>query len=504
MRYLVTAQEMKQYDKNTIEYLGIPGPVLMERAALAAEDFLKERFDAVKERTKVLIFAGMGNNGGDGLALARLLAADGYTVAVRLVGNPEKATEQWKSQWQTLQHFPGKTDSNTQADEYNVIVDALFGVGLSRPVEGIYAEAVEEMNVAEGFKLALDVPSGICSDTGRVLGCAFLADATITFGFCKRGLVMYPGTDYAGQVHIANVGIGPESFLGQSPEMYTYDSCEQHLPDRTSSGNKGTFGKALLVAGSNGMAGAAILAARAAYRTGAGMVKVITAEENRQILQQGIPEALYGSCRQLSESMEWADVIAVGPGIGREEQALECLKKVVEKSRKPLVMDADALNLLAEENGKELAEKLRTQGAEGRIIILTPHVGELSRLLAKTIPECKKELPECGRELAERFHGVAVAKDARTIVCKEQGEFYLNTTGNSGMATAGSGDVLTGVILGLLAQGMNAIDAAVNGVYLHGRAGELAAKLHTEYGVMAGDIADCLMKDYDEKESVKK
>ena len=236
MRYLVTAQEMKQYDKNTIEYLGIPGPVLMERAALAAEDFLKERFDAVKERTKVLIFAGMGNNGGDGLALARLLAADGYTVAVRLVGDPEKATEQWKSQWQTLQHFPVKTDSNTQADEYNVIVDALFGVGLSRPVEGIYAEAVEEMNVAEGFKLALDVPSGICSDTGRVLGCAFLADATITFGFCKRGLVMYPGTDYAGQVHIANVGIGPESFLGRSPEMYTYDSCEQHLPDRTSSG----------------------------------------------------------------------------------------------------------------------------------------------------------------------------------------------------------------------------------------------------------------------------
>ena len=282
MRYLVTAQEMKQYDKNTIEYLGIPGPVLMERAALAAEDFLKERFDAVKERTKVLIFAGMGNNGGDGLALARLLAADGYTVSVRLVGDPEKATEQWKSQWQTLQHFPVKTDSNTQADEYNVIVDALFGVGLSRPVEGIYAEAVEEMNVAEGFKLALDVPSGICSDTGRVLGCAFLADATITFGFCKRGLVMYPGTDYAGQVHIANVGIGPESFLGQSPEMYTYDSCEQHLPDRTSSGNKGTFGKALLVAG---------------------MVKVITADLTAgnsgsfvRILQTAVREHGMGGC----------------------------------------------------------------------------------------------------------------------------------------------------------------------------------------------------------------
>ncbi len=504
MRYLVTAQEMKQYDKNTIEYLGIPGPVLMERAALAAEDFLKERFDAVKERTKVLIFAGMGNNGGDGLALARLLAADGYTVAVRCVGDTAKATEQWKSQWQTLQHFPVKTDSNVRTDEYNVIVDAVFGVGLSRPVEGIYAEAVEAMNAAEGFKLALDVPSGICSDTGRVLGCAFLADATVTFGFCKRGLVMYPGADHAGQVRIAGVGIGPESFLEQSPKMYTYERGERHLPDRSTSGNKGTFGKALLVAGSNGMAGAAILAARAAYRTGAGMVKVITAEENRQILQQGIPEALYGSCRQLSESLEWADVIAIGPGIGREEQALECLKKVVRKSRKPLVLDADALNLLAEENGKALAEELRVQGAEGRVIVLTPHVGELSRLLARTIAECKQDLPGCGRELAERFHGVAVAKDARTVVCREQGEIYLNTTGNSGMATAGSGDVLSGVILGLLAQGTDAFHAAANGVYLHGMAGDMAAGLHTEYGVMAGDIADCLMKDYDEKESVKK
>ena len=504
MKYLVTAQEMKQYDKNTIEYLGIPGPVLMERAALAAEDLLKERFDAVKERTKVLIFAGMGNNGGDGLALARLLAADGYTVAVRLVGDPAKSTEQWKGQWQTLQHFPVKTDSNTQTDEYNVIVDALFGVGLSRPVEGIYQDAVEEMNAGKGFKVALDVPSGICSDTGRVLGCAFHADATITFGFCKRGLVMYPGADYAGEVRIANVGIGPESFCGQSPEMYTYEGNERHLPDRITSGNKGTFGKALLVAGSNGMAGAAILAARAAYRTGAGMVKVITAEENRQILQQGIPEALYGSWRQLSESLEWADVIAIGPGIGKEEQALECLKKVVRKSRKPLVLDADALNLLAETNGKPLAEELRTQGAEGRVIILTPHVGELSRLLEHSIPECKQALPACTRVLAERFHGVAVAKDARTVVCKEQGEYYLNTTGNNGMATAGSGDVLAGVILGLLAQGMEALTAAVNGVYLHGRAGDLAAKLYTEYGVMAGDIADCLMKDFDEKESVKK
>lgn len=499
MKYLVTAQEMKQYDKNTIEYLGIPGPVLMERAALAAEDFLKERFDAVKERTKVLIFAGMGNNGGDGLALARLLAADGYAVAVKCVGDMQRATKQWKSQWQTLQHFPVKTDSNIAVDEYNVIVDALFGVGLSRPVEGNYADAVKEMNKAEGFKLALDVPSGICSDTGRVLGCAFLADVTVTFGFCKRGLVLYPGAEYAGEVRTANVGIGQESFLGQEPEMYTYEKGSVQLLKRNAAGNKGTFGKALLVAGSNGMAGAAILAAKAAYRTGAGMVKVITAEENRQIIQQGIPEALYGSCRQLTESLDWADVIAIGPGIGREEQALQCLKTVVERSRKPLVLDADALNLLAEESGRMLAEELRAQGAEGRVILLTPHVGELSRLLKRTTSECKDDLPACAKILAKRFHAVAVAKDARTVVCKEQGACYLNTTGNSGMATAGSGDVLTGVILGLLAQGMDAPEAATCGVYLHGMAGDLAAGLHTEYGVMAGDIAECLIKNQNKK-----
>ena len=163
-----------------------------------------------------------------------------------------------------------------------------------------------------------------------------------------------------------------------------------------------------------------------------------------------------------------------------------------------MVLDADALNLLAEDNMKMLSEQLREQGSEGRTIILTPHVGELSRLLSCSIPECKENLPGCARALAEQFHGVAVAKDARSIVCKEQGEFYLNTTGNSGMATAGSGDVLTGVITGLLAQGMEAFPAAVNGVYLHGLAGELAAKRYTEYGVMAGDIADCLMRDYNE------
>ena len=182
--------------------------------------------------------------------------------------------------------------------------------------------------MAEGFKLALDVPSGICSDTGGCLVVLSWQMQQLLLVSAREAFVMYPGTDYAGQVHIANVGIRTGELSGQSPEMYTYDSCEQHLPDRTSSGNKGNLRQSF-AGGREQRHGrkAAILAARAAYRTGAGMVKVITAEENRQILQQGIPEALYGSCRQLSESMEWADVIAIGPGIGREEQARECLKK---------------------------------------------------------------------------------------------------------------------------------------------------------------------------------
>ncbi len=294
MKYLVTAKEMKRYDENTIEKIGIPAMVLMERAALAAFRTLEKRFlpEIMKGRT-VLVLAGMGNNGGDGLALARLLSEAGCKVDVWCLGDEIKASEQWKCQRNILRNYPLRISSKPIREEYNILIDALFGVGLSREVRGSSREAVEYFNRASGFKLALDVPSGVCSDTGRVLGCAVRADMTVTFAFEKRGLRLFPGCEYAGEVVAADIGIGERAFMGQEPQMFYYDKEPiKLLPSRCSDGNKGSFGKVLLIAGSAKIAGAAVLAARGAYRIGTGMVKVISPKDNRVIIHQAVPEAL--------------------------------------------------------------------------------------------------------------------------------------------------------------------------------------------------------------------
>lgn len=372
--------------------------------------------------------------------------------------------------------------------EYALLVDALFGVGLSRAVEGIYAQAIDTFNSLAGWKLSLDMPSGIDTDTGRVLGHAVRADATVTFGFCKRGLALYPGCEYAGETTVADIGISERSFFGRQPRMYAYEGDPRaFLPRRDGGGNKGTFGKALLIAGSRNMAGAAVLAARAAYRAGAGMVKVITCAENRVIVQQAVPEALLGTSEDLETGLDWADVIAIGPGLGKSDEACRCLKQVIEGSGKPLLIDADGLNLLAGSQG--LRRSLAAQGLAGRPILLTPHVGELARLSGKTIEVCKEDLPAAGGELAASLGAIVVAKDARTCVCKEGCGVCVNLSGNSGMATAGSGDVLAGIITAFLAQGMEAYQAACAGVYVHGCAGDGVSGRIGEHACMAGDIA---------------
>ena len=487
--YLVTASEMRQYDNNTIERIGIPACVLMERAALAAVHKIEAYCRDKKTGRQVLIMAGMGNNGGDGLAVGRILTERGYRVEVWCVGNAEKASGQWEQQKKILEHYPVEWSEKPKTQSYDVLVDALFGVGLSRKVEGCFAEAVGLFGTMEGWKLALDVPSGIDSDTGQICGCAVQADQTVTFGFCKRGLVLYPGCEYAGEVETVDIGISEESFFGRKPEMYAYVGLvPELLPKRKKDGNKGTFGKVLLVAGSENMAGAAVLAAKAAYRMGAGMVKVITPAQNRTILQETVPEALYGTMENMKEGMEWADVIAIGPGLGKGAAALEALSEVILESDKSLLIDADGLNLLAEQ--PSLRESLAAQGKKGRNVILTPHVGELSRLMGRTIGDCKQNVALCGIELAAELHAVVAAKDARTMVCGEGHPVCVNLSGNHGMATAGSGDVLAGIIGALLAQGLNAFEAASLGVYIHGMAGDAVTEKIGAYSCMAGDIAE--------------
>ena len=498
IQHLVTAEEMRRYERNTIEKIGIPALVLMERAALQSLHTVNSCLcdQEYGERT-ALILSGVGNNGGDGLALARLLCDYHecditYKVEVWVVGDPERATSEWKHQREILRNYPVEFCTKPSHREYTVMIDALFGVGLSREITGEHRRAVELFHEMKGRKVALDLPSGVDADSGRIWGCAPKVDLTVTFGFCKRGLMLYPGCEYAGKVLAVDIGITERSFLGGGPDMFFCDeeTPANLLPERKKDGNKGTFGKVLLVAGSYNMAGAAVLAAKAAYRTGAGMVKVITPPENRVILQTTVPEALLGTLEDLEKSLEWADVIALGPGMGKEKDALDCLEKALRFSVNPLLVDADGLNLLAEH--PQFMELMASQGLSGRSFVLTPHVGELSRLTGETIDKLKENLPAWGRKLAKQLHAVVVAKDARTFICCEDQPIGININGNSGMATAGTGDVLAGVIVGMLAQGKEPFQAAVAGVRLHGIAGDCAAGAHGEHGCMAGDLAAIL------------
>lgn len=492
MKYVVTAEEMREYDKNTIESIGIPAMVLMERAALAAYHVAIEYLqDKQKDSVKALVIAGMGNNGADGLALARLLCEYGIHTSVLCIGNRAKASAQWKHQFSILNHYPIEFCNEVPQKEYTIVIDALFGVGLSREIEGAYKEAVTYINKSQGYKISLDIPSGICSDSGCVLGCAVKADVTVTFGFAKRGILLYPGCKYAGEVITADIGIGKEAFLEKKPGMFYYDEIsEALLPRRAPAGNKGTFGKVLLIAGSMNMAGAALLAAKGAYRVGTGMVKVLSSTENREIIQKSLPDAMFGTYDELHNALKWADIVAIGPGLSQSDEAKRVLYKTITESLLPIIIDADGLNILAQDS--VLQDILSKQGAEGRKIILTPHVGELSRLVNTEVLALKEKLWEFGMNLSKRFHCVVVAKDARTFTCMEGEPVCVNTRGNDGMAVAGCGDVLCGVITGLLAQNMACFQAAGVGVYLHAVAGDKASILRGTHGVMASDIVDCL------------
>ncbi|MCM1187799.1 MAG: NAD(P)H-hydrate dehydratase [bacterium] len=488
MQYLVTAEEMRSCERYMIEKAGMPAAVLMERAALSVRDRIREYCGSERVTGKrVLVMAGAGNNGGDGLALARLLADDGWQAEIWFVGDEEKCSELWRLQRNIVNCYLVCFSTKPKRDEYTILVDALFGVGLSREITGVFAEAVEIFNRLDGRKFSLDLPSGVDSDTGRILGTAVKADETVSFGFCKRGLVLYPGCEQAGKITVADIGISGSCLDGREPGMYALDgSVQALLPVRDRLGNKGTFGKVLLAAGSVNMAGAAVLAARAAYRMGAGMVKVITPGENRVILQQAVPEALIGTEADLEDGMKWADVIAAGPGLGKSEFAARMLKKILKESSLPLLLDADGLNLAA--SHRRLRELLAAGGRQGREIVLTPHVGELARLAGKSIREVKEDVAGCGSKLAMELQAVVAAKDARTFICKPQGPVCVNLSGNSGLATAGSGDVLAGMIAGLMAQGMKAGPAACAGAYIHGKIGDAVSAEIGEHACMAGDL----------------
>lgn len=488
MEYLVNSLEMKTYDKNTSEHFKIPSIVLMERAAAAFVDVLeRERVNT----EKTLIVCGVGNNGGDGLAIARMLMQKDCDITVVFVGNPQKATEANRLQQEILAAYQIPVSHDFSADaSYTAVVDAMFGVGLTRNPEGEYARLIEKMNRVSGAKIAVDISSGISADDGRMMGIAFRADITVTFAFAKIGMVLWPGNEYSGKVIVKEIGIDERSFLGKFPAVSVLTKQDVTLlPKRIGHSNKGTYGRVLLVAGSSGMAGAAILSAKAAYAAGSGLVRVFTSEENRVILQTAVPEAILTTfdagdinVSALEEAVSWADAIVLGPGIGKSKAALICVREVLAKTSVPVIVDADALNLIAEE--KELLNDISAD------LIMTPHLGEMARLTGRTVSKIQSSLIQTAETYARDNQVICVLKDEHTVTCIPKGRSYVNCSGNAGMATAGSGDVLSGIIGSFVGQGMSPKEAAPFGVYLHGKAGDFMQEHVGQHGLTASDLIE--------------
>ncbi len=493
MQYVLDSNEMKEVDRYSIEEAGIPSLVLMERAALSVCAVVEEQ---VKAGAKVLSVCGMGNNGADALACARILSQREYRTAVCLVGNREHATKEFETQFSILEKLCVPTVTLDEINDYDIIIDGIFGIGLSREVSGEYRRAVEWINASNVPVVAVDIPSGVDASSGRVLGTAVKAEHTVTFGYFKTGQLLYPGSTYCGKLHVAECGFVQEAVERIPDKKFIYDRNDlERLPARTQDSNKGTYGNVLVFAGSDNMSGAAYFSAKAAYRMGAGLVRVMTVKSNKEAIQSLLPEAVLCfydevSKEELADYVKRAGVIIMGPGLSTGKAAAKILYEIFAllskedgegKAEKQVILDADALNIIARDDRKDLLKNC----------IITPHLGEMARLAGSTVREIKERLILTARDFSEKYHCICVLKDARSVV-SDGTQVYLNVSGNSGMSTAGSGDVLTGVIAGLLAGGMERFPGAVLGTYIHGLAGDCAKERLGEYFMKADDITDSI------------
>lgn len=493
MKKIVTGEQMKKLDQYTINSMKVPSSVLMERAGLAVSEAVTcKRFSA----DRILVVCGCGNNGGDGVCAARILHLKGYKVSVFVAGDPKKFSEGMREQVEIARNYRINFVKNPDYAEYTVIVDAVFGVGLSRPVTGRMRVILGQINKSHVPVVAVDIPSGLNSDTGTVMGIAVQADVTVTMAYAKPGLFLRDGQTHSGHVMVADIGIYDTRLKNQDEDNFCFFRTDKEdlgsLFIRQENGNKGTFGKVLLIAGSKNMAGAALLSGEACMRAGAGMLKFYTTNEIRESILSNLPEAMLSVfdtkeplSEQLEKDMEWADVIGIGPGISTEPYAGQILEYVLKnKGNKPCVIDADALNLLS------LHMSLLKSAAPPCIV--TPHIGEFSRLTGMSVSELCSDIPKAVREFVQEYGVVCVCKDARTLTILPNGCAYINTSGNSALATAGSGDVLTGIILGILAGSDNHADIRVIplAVYLHGILGEAASFRRSKAGVIASDLIE--------------
>ena len=488
---ILTAQQSKDTDLYTITKKRIASIDLMETAA---EALMQEIKLLVSKETSVQIIAGLGNNGGDGLALARLLLADGYTVQVDVLRFAETNSADFNSALQRLSALPFVVDECTSADQLHilpgaVVVDALFGSGLNRPIAGEWAKAIDKINQADNRVLSIDLPSGLLSDVFTAGEAIVKADVTLSFERPKLCFFVKESASYVGEVKILPIGLNANFIATFANENFTteLEDIKKIYRKREKFAHKGSYGHALIVAGSEGKMGAAVLASAGCVRAGAGRVTAAIPSKGFSILQTALPEVMAANAGEHYEVEEVNDfddfdALGVGPGLGTSDATIAAVQQLMEEVKYPMVLDADALNILA--FNKEFITLLPENA------ILTPHLGEFKRLvgdIANSYEAIGKLKTFCKANLV-----VTVLKGAHTVVCSEEGKCYFNTTGNPGMATGGSGDVLAGVITGLLAQGYAPLDAARLGVYLHGLAGDIAAKENSQEAMIAGDIVKYL------------
>ena len=503
---LVTSDAMRAIDRECIDNLGIPGLELMEKAGVGSVRFLERRVGSLNGQ-RVTIICGKGNNGGDGFVMARELKERGAEVSVYLVGRCAEVSGDARVNLERL--GPQEVVELHEAEDAEqalaamrasrVVVDALFGTGFEGEPRGLAGTAVSHINACDTPVLAVDVPSGLNATTGRAEGECVSATWTCTMGLPKIGFYVGEGPDRTGSIQVVDIGIPAEVLKAAAihDNVLTTAEAAALLPGRPRDGHKGTFGSVLVVAGSVGYTGAAALASMAALRCGAGLVTLGVPSSLNDVLEAKVTEVI---TRPLSETdarsisteavplvhelLESADALAIGPGVSRHPETAAAIREVVNAASVPCVVDADGLNALS-------LEDLGKRDAKGPLV-LTPHPGEMSRLCGRTVAEIQAARSEIAREVAAAAGATVVLKGASTVVADPDGELYLNPTGNSGLATAGSGDVLTGVIAALLARGTAGLKAAALGAFVHGLAGDVAAEKRGEMGMVAGDVLEAV------------
>ncbi len=508
---VVTAAEMRQIDQDTIEGIGIPGIVLMETAGSAIVRAIEQHYPTCQ---RIGIFAGKGNNGGDGIVIARQLAHIGRDVLLFLVSPEDSFTGEAHTNLQiakrlglrieeilTGARFDGTETVPTTLASCELLVDAIFGTGLRGAVRDPIATVINAINRLPTPILSVDLPSGLDADTGHPLGVCVQADRTVTIGLPKRGLLMHPGAELAGKLEVVDIGF-PEQIVNAQDIKVNWTSAtqaSQWMPPRPPFSHKGSYGRVLVVAGSTGMTGAAALASEAALRAGAGLVTLAIPKRLNPIVEGLLPEVMtlplpetdVGSLAvpATASILEFAEktksILAIGPGLSQHPETVDLVHQLIHENREQrvdlrMVIDADGLNALAQD--REILSRLNSEA------VLTPHPGEMARLTNTAIPTLEADRIDTAQQFASE-HGVTlVFKGAPTVTSNPNGNLWINSTGNPGMATGGMGDVLTGVIAGLMAQGIPSESAAALGVYLHGLSGDIAAERFGRHGLIASDV----------------